>query len=70
MSAFHIRQIKRGELKALQIINDRNRKWWIHFAICMSEIPTPPEDKLPPAVLGRIYEVITPLQDKKGSELN
>jgi transposase len=50
-SPFHLNQLGKGEVKALQIFTDRNRKWWITFAVRM---PAPPEldTKLPVAVLG------------------
>ncbi|MFW9887708.1 MAG: zinc ribbon domain-containing protein [Candidatus Thorarchaeota archaeon] len=54
MSKFHISQIERGKVKALQIMNDRMGKWWIHFAVRLKEVPTLSSLKsnLPPAVLG------------------
>ena len=50
-SPFHLNQLGRGEIKALQIFTDRNRKWWITFAV---RLPEQPElDTRPPiAVLG------------------
>ena len=51
ISPFHLNQMKKGTVKALQIFTDRNRKWWITFSTnidCISHI----SDDLPPAVLG------------------
>jgi transposase len=50
-SPFHLNQINRGEVKALQIFTDRFSKWWINFAIRIEEV-TPSQDTLPVAVLG------------------
>ena len=51
VSPFHVNQIEKGEVKALQIFTDRHRKWWVTFAVrvCVSEKPSEP---LSPAVLG------------------
>ncbi len=51
MSPFHLNQIDRGEVKALQIFTDRNGKWWVTFAVRV-ETPEQPTDNLPLAVLG------------------
>ncbi|MHA2023234.1 MAG: hypothetical protein ACTSWQ_06200, partial [Candidatus Thorarchaeota archaeon] len=51
MSPFHLNQINRGEVKALQIFTDRFRKWWITFAVRIEEIQSI-EQNLPVAVLG------------------
>jgi IS605 OrfB family transposase len=51
ISPFHLNQMRRGEVKALQIFTDRKRKWWIVFSVTISDIPELPND-LPPAVLG------------------
>jgi transposase len=51
ISPFHLAQIKRGEIKALQIFTDRNRKWWVTFAVRISEVLAE-EEELPLAVLG------------------
>ncbi|MDF1538397.1 MAG: transposase [Candidatus Thorarchaeota archaeon] len=48
---FHINQLQRGTVKALQIFTDKNRKWWVSFAVQV-EIPDAPDDELPVAVLG------------------
>jgi len=51
MSPFHLNQIDRGEVKALQIFTDRNGKWWVTFAVRV-DTPELPTDNLPLAVLG------------------
>jgi transposase len=51
ISPFHLNQLKRGEVKALQIFTDKFRKWWITFAIRLEEV-APSQDSLPVAVLG------------------
>jgi IS605 OrfB family transposase len=51
MSPFHLNQMRRGDVKALQIFIDRNRKWWVVFSVNINDIPILPDD-LPPAVLG------------------
>ena len=52
MSEFHISQSEKGNVKALQLINDRQGKWWVHFAVRMKEVSIPSKSNLPPAVLG------------------
>ncbi|MFQ5831637.1 MAG: zinc ribbon domain-containing protein [Candidatus Thorarchaeota archaeon] len=51
ISPFHLNQMKRGEVKALQIFTDKYRKWWVTFAV---RVDTPEQeiDYLPPAILG------------------
>ncbi len=51
VSPFHINQIERGEVKALQVFTDRNRKWWVTFAVRV-DTPELPTDNMPLAVLG------------------
>ncbi len=51
MSPYHLNQIERGEIKALQIFTDKRRKWWVSFAVRIN-IDEPPETNLPVAVLG------------------
>jgi transposase len=51
MSPFHLNQIRRGDVKALHLFTDRNRKWWVTFAIRIS-INQNQEDNLPVAILG------------------
>ncbi|RDE16106.1 MAG: hypothetical protein C4K48_02375 [Candidatus Thorarchaeota archaeon] len=52
MCQFHIGQIERGKIKALQLINDRRGRWWVHFAVRLNEDSVSAEGNLPPAVLG------------------
>lgn len=51
VSPFHLNQVRRGNVQALQIFADRRKKWWAAIAI---RVPSPdyPENDLPPAVLG------------------
>jgi IS605 OrfB family transposase len=51
IAPFHLNQMRRGEVKALQIFTDRNRKWWVVFSVSINGIPELP-DELLPAVLG------------------
>jgi len=51
MSPFHLNQIARGEVKALQIFTDWSNKWWVSFAMRV-DVPEVTENDLPPAVLG------------------
>jgi IS605 OrfB family transposase len=51
IAPFHLNQIKRGKVKALQIFTDRNRKWWVVFSVSISDITELP-DSLPSAILG------------------
>ncbi|MHA1638562.1 MAG: hypothetical protein ACTSUB_11195 [Candidatus Thorarchaeota archaeon] len=51
ISPFHLNQIRKGEVKALQIFTDTFRKWWITFAVRIEKIPSL-ENDLPVAVLG------------------
>jgi transposase len=51
MSPFHHNQVSRGELKAAQILKDRDGKWWAAFAVRIT-VPEPSAANLPPAVLG------------------
>ncbi len=51
MAPFHLNQIQRGEVKALQVFTDRTGKWWVTFAV---RLPSCEEDEndLPVAILG------------------
>lgn len=51
ISPFHLSQLNRGDTKALQIFVDKNRKWWVSFAIQVN-VPELQEEKLPVAILG------------------
>ncbi|MHA2064487.1 MAG: zinc ribbon domain-containing protein [Candidatus Thorarchaeota archaeon] len=51
MSPFHLNQIRRGEVKAVQLFTDRRRKWWATIAVRVT-IDDSPKDRLPVAILG------------------
>ncbi|MHA1495225.1 MAG: zinc ribbon domain-containing protein [Candidatus Thorarchaeota archaeon] len=51
ISPFHLNQIQRGEVKAVQIFTDREGKWWVTFAVRI-DIDEPLESELPVAILG------------------
>jgi IS605 OrfB family transposase len=51
ISPFHLNQMRKGDVKALQIFTDRNHKWWVVFSVSINNIPELPDD-LHPAVLG------------------
>ena len=51
MSPFHLNQIRKGEVKAVQLFTDRKRKWWVTIAVRVS-LDESPEGKLPVAILG------------------
>jgi IS605 OrfB family transposase len=51
MSPFHLNQMRRGDVKALQIFTDRYRKWWVVFSVRINDIPILSDD-LPHAALG------------------
>ncbi|MGY5874687.1 MAG: transposase [Candidatus Thorarchaeota archaeon] len=51
MSPFHLNQINKGKIKAIQIFTDRSKKWWATLAIRV-KLPDTSSDVQPPAVLG------------------
>jgi transposase len=51
ISPFHLNQLTHGEVKALQIFTDRERKWWVSLAIRVS-VGESTELNLPHAILG------------------
>ncbi len=51
VSPFHLNQIRKGEVKAVQIFTDRRKKWWVTIAVKVT-IDNPPEETLPVAILG------------------
>ncbi len=51
MSPFHLNQIGRGEVKALQLFTDKEKKWWVTFAVRLTNIEVQ-ENTLPIAILG------------------
>ena len=52
MSPFHLTQIQRGEMKALQIFTDQEGKWWSTFAIRIPDKQATSNQNSPLAVLG------------------
>ncbi|MHA1423917.1 MAG: zinc ribbon domain-containing protein [Candidatus Thorarchaeota archaeon] len=51
MSPFHLNQLEKGEMKAIQIFTDCDGKWWVTVAVRVA-IEDLPEDNLPLAILG------------------
>ncbi|OLS29601.1 MAG: hypothetical protein ThorAB25_15700 [Candidatus Thorarchaeota archaeon AB_25] len=51
MSPFHLNQLRRGKVKAVQIFTDRLRKWWVTIAVRVL-IDDFQENDLPVAILG------------------
>ncbi len=51
ISPFHLNQIRRGEVKAIQLFTDRGRKWWVTIAVRIP-IDDSLEETLPVAILG------------------
>jgi len=51
MSPFHLNQIGRGEVKALQLFTDKGKKWWVTLAVRLTNIEVQ-ENTLPIAILG------------------
>jgi len=51
ISPFHLNQIEKGEVKALQIFTDWSNKWWISLSIKVDTLEMK-ENNLPLAVLG------------------
>ena len=51
ISPFHLNQIKKGKVKAVQIFTDRKRKWWVTIAVRI-QIDESPEENLPVAIIG------------------
>jgi len=51
ISPFHLNQIRRGEVKAIQLFTDRGRKWWTTIAVRIP-IDDSLEETLPVAILG------------------
>ncbi|MDF1540669.1 MAG: hypothetical protein P1Q69_17360 [Candidatus Thorarchaeota archaeon] len=50
-SPYHMNQISQGEVKALQIFTDRERKWWVTLAIQVA-LSQDHKENLPVAILG------------------
>lgn len=51
ISPFHLNQLHRGKVKALQIFTDKSGKWWTAFAVRVDTPDSAPSDRSP-AVLG------------------
>ena len=51
ISPFHLNQIQRGKVKAIQLFTDRRRKWWVTIAVRIL-IDESSEEKFPVAILG------------------
>ncbi len=51
VSPFHLTQIQRGEVKAVQVFTDRTRKWWVTIAVRIP-IDSSSQECLPVAILG------------------
>jgi transposase len=51
MSPFHLSQVRKGEMKAVQIFSDRRRKWWVTIAVRIA-IDDSSKQSLPVAILG------------------
>ncbi|MBE0525312.1 MAG: hypothetical protein IH631_00095, partial [Candidatus Thorarchaeota archaeon] len=51
MSPFHLNQIERGEITALQLFTDKSGKWWVTLAIRLVTIDVH-DSNLPVAILG------------------
>ena len=50
-SSYHLNRLKSGETKSIQIVKDRNRKWWTLFKVKVEAEAL--EDRIkPPAVIG------------------
>jgi IS605 OrfB family transposase len=50
-SSYHLNRLKSGEVKSIQIVKDRTRKWWVLFKVKMDTDQLDTEHK-PPAVIG------------------
>ena len=51
LSPFHLNQIRKGEVKAVQLFTDRRRNWWVTIAVRIP-IDESPAENLPVAILG------------------
>jgi IS605 OrfB family transposase len=50
-SSYHLNQLKLGEKKSIQIVKDRNRKWWVLFKVKV-DVTIEKATSKPPAVIG------------------
>ena len=51
ISPFHLNQIRKGKVKAVQLFTDRRRKWWVTIAVRVA-VDEPKGNSLPVAILG------------------
>ncbi|MFQ5833371.1 MAG: zinc ribbon domain-containing protein [Candidatus Thorarchaeota archaeon] len=51
MSPFHLNQLRRGEVKAVQLFTDRRRKWWATIAVRV-DVDESPKNNLPVCIIG------------------
>ncbi len=51
ISPFHLNQLRRGEVKAVQLFTDRTGKWWVTVAVRIT-LDDAQEENLPVAILG------------------
>ncbi|TFG99705.1 hypothetical protein E4H12_01735 [Candidatus Thorarchaeota archaeon] len=51
ISPFHLTQIRKGEVKAVQIFTDKKRKWWVTIAVRIP-LDESPNESHPVAILG------------------
>ncbi len=50
-SSYHLNRLKSGEVKSIQIVKDKRRKWWVLFKVKMDTSSVDSTSK-PPAVIG------------------
>ncbi|RLI59880.1 MAG: hypothetical protein DRO87_01655 [Candidatus Thorarchaeota archaeon] len=50
-SSYHLNHLRSGEVKSIQIVKDRNRKWWVLFKVKVRLEAVDGRDR-PPAVIG------------------
>jgi len=51
ISPFHLNQLQRGTVKAVQLFTDKKRKWWTTIAVRVA-LDEPVREELPVAILG------------------
>jgi len=50
-SSYHLNRLKSGEIKSVQVVKDKNRKWWVLFKVKVESSPSEKKTR-PPAVIG------------------
>ncbi len=50
-SSYHLKRLKTGDIKSIQIVKDKARHWWVMFKVRVDVAPVD-FDGLPPAVVG------------------